>query len=298
MLSERSYMRDSGYGHRSTSVLTWLICAIAATFILQHVFWRWFGLRLDLLFELSIPAVKSGQVWTFITYGFLHSPANFFHILGNLLGLFFLGRELLPHLGSRRFLGLFFGAVAAGGLLWTATNWSHGGAVIGASAGVIALLVVFACMNPNQPITLLLFFVLPVTLKPKWIAISVLVIDLCGFLFYEAMGGISPMGFAHSAHLGGMAVGWLFYRYVHEREWQNPDRSTAVELPRWFQRKRQAATPPPAYKVNVEPQPVTRADIRAEVDRILDKINSDGFGSLTPAEKRLLDDAKDALSRH
>jgi hypothetical protein len=50
---------------------------------------------------------------------------------------------------------------------------------------------------------------------------------------------------------------------------------------------------PAAYQVNLG----SREDLRAEVDRILDKINSQGFGALTADEKRLLDEAKDLLSR-
>ncbi len=292
-------MRDS-YARQRTSVLTWLICLTVTGFILQNVFWRWFGPRIgdsfDRIFELSIPAIKSGQIWTLLTYSLLHSPANFMHLLGNVLGLYFLGREILPLLGSRRFLSLYGGAVVAGGLLWVATNWTYGGAVIGASAGVTALMIFFACLQPNQPMTFLLFFVLPVTLKPKWIAVALVVIDLSGFLFYEVLGNASPMGFAHSAHLGGMAFGWLFFRFVHQRDWQDPDRveSRGIELPRWFRRVRKAPSlATPAYKVNLS----TREDIKAEVDRILDKINGEGFGALTSDEKRLLDDARDALSR-
>jgi hypothetical protein len=41
-----------------------------------------------------------------------------------------------------------------------------------------------------------------------------------------------------------------------------------------------------------------RSDLRAEVDRILDNINREGFGALTEEEKRLLDEARDLLSRH
>ncbi|HEY0967730.1 MAG TPA: rhomboid family intramembrane serine protease [Opitutaceae bacterium] len=300
MLSDRSYMRDS-YARQTTSVLTWLICLTVAGFILQNVFWRWFGARagagFDRVFELSIPAIQSGQIWTLLTYSLLHSTGNFLHIIGNVLGMFFLGRELLPLLGSRRFLSLWGFAVLGGGLLWVATNWSHGGSVIGASAGVAALLVFFACLQPNQPMTFLLFFILPVTLKPKWIAVGLLAIDLFGFVFYEVLGSPSPMGFAHSAHLGGMAAGWLFFRFVHQRDWQNPDSvetTSGIELPKWFRRAQktpEVATP--AFKVNL----TNREDLKAEVDRILDKINSEGFGALTGDEKRLLDDARDALSR-
>ncbi|GAB1488700.1 rhomboid family intramembrane serine protease [Opitutaceae bacterium] len=300
MLSDRSYMRNS-YARQTTSVLTWLICLTVAGFIIQNIFWRWFGMRagagFDRLFELSIPAIQSGQIWTLLTYSLLHSTGNFLHIIGNVLGMFFLGRELLPLLGSRRFLSLWGFAVLGGGLLWVATNWSHGGSVIGASAGVAALLVFFACLQPNQPMTLLLFFVLPVTLKPKWIALGLLAIDLFGFGFYEVLGSTSPMGFAHSAHLGGMAAGWLFFRFVHQRDWQNPDSVEApsgIELPKWFRRAQKTPeVAAPVFKVNL----TNREGLKAEVDRILDKINSEGFGALTSEEKRLLDDARDALSR-
>lgn len=293
-------MRDD-YGRRSTSVLTWITCAIVAGFILQNVFWRWFGtsagMSFDATFELSVDGLKSGRIWVLLTYGLLHSLGNFLHIVGNLLGLYFLGRELLPLLGNKRFLQLFFGAILVGGITWTAVNWNYGGAVIGASAGVAALLIVFACINPNQPITLLLFFILPVTIKPKYLAFGLLAMDAIGFVFWEVTGSASPLGYAHSAHLGGMAAGWLFFRYVHQGDWSSPDRSPSIELPRWLRRAKRTETP--NYRVNVSPAPgpVSREDLRAEVDRILDKINSQGFGSLTVEEKRRLDEAKDLLSR-
>lgn len=292
-------MRDS-YARQRTSVLTWLICLTVAGFLIQNVFWRWFGPRagegFDRMFELSIEAIQSGRIWTLLTYSLLHSTGNLLHIIGNLLGLYFLGRELLPLLGSRRFLNLYGLAVFVGGLFWVATNWTYGGSVIGASAGVVSLLIFYACLQPNQPITLLLFFILPVTLKPKWIALTVLAVDLFGFFFFEVMGSNSPLGFAHSAHLGGMAAGWMFFRFVHQRDWENPDRaeSGGIELPRWFRRaKKTPEIAQPAYKVNLP----SRENLKAEVDRILDKINSEGFGALTPEEKRLLDDARDAMSR-
>lgn len=287
-------MRDHGYGRQTTSVLTWIICAIIACFVVQVLFTTWFKTDLTSLFELSVGGLKSGMVWTPLTYALMHDTRLYLHVIGNLLGLFFFGREILPYLGPRRFLGLFIGAVLAGAGLWLATNWSHGGAVVGASAGVVAVVVVYACLNPNRPITLLLFFILPVTLKPKWIALSLLAMDLFGFVFYEALGNRSPLGFAHSAHLGGMLTGWIYFRYVHAREWRTPDRAPSMELPTWFKRAKE--TPEiaqPAYKVNL----TNREDLRAEVDRILDKINSDGFGALTADEKRLLDDAREALGR-
>jgi membrane associated rhomboid family serine protease len=293
MLSDRSYMRDN-YPRERPSVLTWLISAIVAGFILQLVFERWFNLSgsVEYYFGLSASGLRAGHVWTLLTYSFLHDAGNLLHIVGNLLGIYFIGRILQPMLGAARFLGLYAAAVIVGGLAWAAVNWHTGGIVIGASAGVAGLFIVFACFYPNQPVTFLLFFVLPVTLKPKYIAIAAVLIDLAGCFFYEIMGAVSPFGFAHSAHLGGMAAGWIYYRYVHEANWRFPSRRPDIELPRWMSKGAKAAVPA-AYQVNLG----NRGDLRAEVDRILDKINSEGFGSLTPDEKRLLDEAKDLLSR-
>lgn len=293
MLSDRSYMRNPGYGRQTTSILAWIICALGAGFVVQILFEVWLRVDVSGLFELSTESFKAGMVWTALSYALIHHTGNYLHIIGNLLALFFFGREILPYLGGRRFFWLFVSAVLGGAALWLATNWSHGGIVVGASAGVMAVIVVYACMNPNQPITFLLFFIVPVTVKPKWIALTLLVIDLFGFAFYEVLGKESPLGFAHSAHLGGMLVGWMYFRYVHAREWRTPDRAPAMELPGWFKRSRQAPDAAPVYKVNIS----NREDLKAEVDRILDKINSEGFGSLTDDEKRLLDDAREALGR-
>lgn len=294
MLSDRPYMRDD-YSRNTSNVVTWLISAIVATFVLQFVFLRWFnGDRgLDSLLSLTVDNIAAGKVWTLFTYSFLHSTGNLLHVVANLLGLYFLGRALQPLLGAKRFMWLYAGAVMSGAVLWLGTHWPGGGAAIGASAGVAGLFVVFACFHPNQPVTFLLFFVLPVTLKPKYVAIGLLAFELFGFVFYEIMGAVSPFGpIAHSAHLGGMLAGWIYFRYLHTARWRTASTRPDIELPRWLQKTAKAA-PPAAFQVDV----ARREDLRAEVDRILDKINSDGFGALTADEKRLLDEARDLLSR-
>ena len=292
MLSDRTYMRDN-YPRERASVLAWLISAIVAAFVLQLVFSRILEMpgALEHYFGLSAAGLRAGRVWTLLTYSFLHDTNNLLHIVSNLLGLYFLGRVLLPMLGAKRFVSLYAGLVLTGAVAWSAANWHVGGSVVGASAGVVGLFVVFACFYPNQPVTFLLFFIVPVTLKPKYIALAALFIDLAGFIFYEVMGVPSPFGFAHSAHLGGMAAGWIYYRYLHEASWRLPGRSRDIELPQWMKKARTSA--PAAYQVNVG----SPGDLRAEVDRILDKINSSGFGALTAEEKRRLDEAKDLLSR-
>lgn len=297
MISDRNYMQDD-YQRETTSAVVWLICAMVAGFVLQNVFEHWFQEKdfLYRFFSVTIPGLSVGRIWTLGTYVLLHSTSNLLEIFFVLLSFFFIGREVLTQIGTRRFLGLFAAIVIGGGLAWTATNWRHGGALFGATTAVYGLLAVYAAFNPNRPITLLLFFILPVSIKPKYLAYIALFIDSCGFLFYEVMQQPSPFGFAHSAHLGGMAVGWIYFRYVHNSDWSQVFRRNRTErapftVPTTKRTKEKRAV----AEAKLTPQ---RLELRAEVDRILDKINSQGFGSLTPEEKRTLDQARDLLSRH
>ncbi len=285
-------MRDD-FGRNRTSVLVWLLCAVVAGFFLQVVFKTAFKSdAFDLVFQLSTRDILAWEAWRFLTYPLLHD--NILHVAFNSLTLYFLGRELHPYLGEKRLLGFIIGAAALGGLLWFAVNFHRDSVVIGASAIAMAFLILFACFNPNREITFLFLF-FPVTIKPKYLAYIVLGIDVLGLLTGEIPGGRFDTGIAHSAHLGGALAAVLYFYFVHQREWRTPDRNPEMELPRWLKRSKAAPeTAQPKFRVNLS----NRADLRAEVDRILDKINSHGFASLTAEEKKLLDDAKDSLSRH
>jgi membrane associated rhomboid family serine protease len=298
MLSDRPYMRGD-YQRERTSVLTWLISAIVAGFALQLLVGWMDGKSLVLPgLALSVPALRAGWVWTLLTHSFLHNPHFIFHAVGNVFLLFLLGRELLPMLGPKRFLGLYAAATIVGGLLWTAVHWRLGGNQmhIGATAAVDALFIVFACFFPNQELNFLLFFLFPVTLKPKYIAAALVLFDLVSLIFWEIPAAAMPydVAIASSAHLGGMLTGFAFYRFVYDSSWfghSSPDAEGA--LPRWLRRNQKTpAAAAPVTTVAAAPE-----NIRAEVDRILDKINSQGFAALTPEEKRILAEARDQLSR-
>ncbi len=297
MLSDRSYMRDE-YRSQKTSVLIWLLSSLTGGFIVQLFLHRAFapptGRIFDAIFELSIDGLQHGQLWGLVSYGFLHDtgPLVLLHLLVNCLLTWVIGRELLPILGSRRFLGFWFFALLMGGLLWTATNWRFHGSLIGASSAVAGLIALHGLLNPNQRVTLLLLFI-PVTFVMKYAVLTLLGIELIGFFLFELVGKTSGFGWEHSAHLGGMFAGWAYFRFVHQREWQNPDGRVEVELPKWFKRAHAEPDAPAPAKVNV----VSREDMKAEVDRILDKINSEGFSSLTLEERQVLDNARDVLSK-
>jgi membrane associated rhomboid family serine protease len=288
MIYDRPYMRSDS-GRREVSALAWIIGITIIVFVVQTIFRVWFKSPLiEDLFALSQGSMKNGFVWSLVTYGFLHGGS--LHVLVNLLAAFILGRELLPILGPARFVGLYMGAIIVGGLTWLAVSFTHnGGILLGGSGAVFALLTVFACFYPNKPITFLLFFIIPVTVKPKYLALIFLGIAMFGLLFQELPGNDYV---AHSAHLGGMLAGWIYFRYFHHRTGEFSTARPNIKVPQWFRRNTASPTPN-RYKVNVgRPE-----NVRAEVDRILDKINNSGFGSLTDREKKILDEAHDTLNR-
>ena len=292
MLSDRSYMR-SDYPREGTSALTWILCATFAGALVQWTFWKWGNDAFADLLELRANSLSHYKVWTLFTYALLH--ADPFHLLLNLLGLFFLGREIAPLLGTSRFLQFYALAAFLGGAAWLALHFKTGGILVGASACAMAMFVFFACVYPEREITFLLFFVLPITVKPMVLAWCVLAFELVGFVFSELPAmSVFPTPMAHSAHLGGMLAGWLYFRFEFANN--GPDRAAGFgfDWRRLFRRRPKAIAPTATATSAGNPK---HANLRAEVDRILDKINSHGFGALTEQEKRLLDDAKDLLSR-
>ncbi|ATC62780.1 hypothetical protein CMV30_01680 [Nibricoccus aquaticus] len=294
MLSDRSYMRDS-YGRTTTSTLTWMLCALTAGFLIQTVFERALGSpHFNQFTALSLGGLQRIWLWTFVTYPLLHS--NVLHWLASLVTLFFLGRELLPLMGERRFAWFSAFSAVCGGLVWLLVPHGSGGALIGATPIVCALLMLFACLHPNRALPFLFFF-MPVTVRPKHLAWAVAGISALGLAVSEIPGDRFNLGIAHSAHLGGMLAALLYYRFVHLREWRTPDGRADIELPRWLSKtaKVAPAAEPAKYTVNVTAP--TRESLKAEVDRILDKINSEGLAALTAQEKRLLDDARNQISR-
>jgi membrane associated rhomboid family serine protease len=302
MLSERPYLAGE-YQREKTSALTWLISALLGGFILQLLLSaKWFsgaGVQLENLFGLSLPGLQHGWIWTLLTHSFLHSTDFVFHVIFSCLVIYFLGRELMPMLGPRRFLGLYVVATVVGGLAWTAAHWRFGtGGHLGAGAAVCAFIVVMACFAPDERLDFLLLFVFPVTLRPKYIAWFLAGVELLGLWVYELPGAILPFDWnvASSAHLGGMLTGFCYHRFVHNAPWFNrEDRPEPAGQPavRKAMDPAETVVPPEAGAGSAGTSP---QELRAEVDRILDKINSQGFNSLTPQERRALDHARKLLS--
>ena len=108
------------------------------------------------LFGLSLGGVRQGMFWQPFSYMFLH--AGLFHIVANMFGLYFMGRQLETTLGTRRFVQLYLVSGVLGGLGWLILSGSHGIPCVGASAAVFGIVCAFAAMFPRQKLTLLVYF--------------------------------------------------------------------------------------------------------------------------------------------
>lgn len=134
------------------------------------------------------PALLSQQPWTIITAIFVHG--SFWHILFNMISLYFLGSFFLRAAGERSFLAVFFLGGLAGNILFVllANPFSTG---IGASGAIFALGGALAIMVPKVRV-----FIIPIPVPiPLWVAIII-------FLLLSFLPGI-----AWQAHLGGLLLG-------------------------------------------------------------------------------------------
>lgn len=288
--------RDS----RSFDVIKGLIVVYVALFLLQQIAEKWLGyFGHYVLFGLSSGAVLHGHgLWTLLSYEFLQDTSGLdggiINLIFNLLGLYFFGGALRERIGSQRFLWLYFAFAIAGAAAWLAVyplgvNWPLFGP-LAVMSGIFAL---YCCYHADEQMTFLAFFIVPITAKPKYFCWLWIALDLVSFLFYEMVGRPSPLWNGSAANLAAMLVAYGYYRVGGRIDLFGRSSRSAIELPGWFHRKKKKEAAP-RFQVNI----TNRDNLRVEVDRILDKINSEGFGALTKEEKRLLDDARDLLSRH
>jgi len=234
------------------------------------------------------------QPWQWVTHALLHD--GFWHLLGNGLVLWWTGATVEQEHGPITLLKVLVGGALIGALTWflTGLGGSQNGALVGISAGVYALMLVALLDKLDHQITLLLFFFLPVTLKVRWLLIVVALFSILGWGFSELPGRHEwlswkpawPDGIAHSAHLGGLIFGWLAWRYLNRTNWAPSYAQVQEPMP--------TDAPSPAFETpteeNPSSRPLTSAQARAEMDRLLDKISAGGFGSLTAGEKRRLEE--------
>jgi membrane associated rhomboid family serine protease len=247
-----------------TPVVKWLLVLNIGIFLLA-ISIKPFG---DFIYSwLSVDSTstfRSLQLWRLIGYQFLHDTSNPWHLVLNMLGLYFLGPTLERFWHSKKFLVFYLACGAAGGisyLLLTAIGITSPGILIGASGAILGMLAACALLFPQFVVYVMPFFP-PVPIRIA--AVVLLFIYIVSIFTRAANAG------GDAAHLAGMAVG-AGYVYLWPR-WKNRYR-IASETDDWEKKFK-------AYN-----------QLQKEVDRILEKVNSQGVSSLTKKEKKILAEA-------
>lgn len=148
--------------------------------------------------------------WQLLTYGFMHDPDGFAHIIFNMLTLLMFGAPIEHVWGARRFLTYYLVCVAGAGLCQLIVGtWmvAQGGAAyptIGASGGVFGVLLAYGMLFPQQRVMML---IPPIPMKAR-----TLVFVMGALALLLGFTGLQP-GVAHFAHLGGMLFGYLLIRH-------------------------------------------------------------------------------------
>jgi membrane associated rhomboid family serine protease len=265
-----------GFGFTLTPWVKRLLIANGVIYLLMLIvgrgfFWNWFGFT---------PAEVLTRPWGVVTYMFIHG--DFWHVLLNMLVLFFFGPPLESRWGSNEFLKYYLLCGLGGAAL--SFLFAPTAGVIGASAAVYGVMLAFAWYWPDSPIYI--WGIFPV--KAKWMVAFLFILT-----FISAFGGAGG-GVAHFAHLGGLAAGALYLRVGA------PDAAGGSFLRKSGRGQRMAIVPRKEEEEEGRSRRVVRRsrgkdglpdeELLDEVDRILDKISASGMASLSDEERQVLDE--------
>ena len=212
------------------------------------------------------------RFYTILTYQFFHE--GFFHLLFNMLWLYWLGRIFLDFLKPRQFHFIYLAGGFAGALIYLlaynifpvfAAATASGATVIGSSASVMAIVVATATLVPDYVIRLLFFG----DVKLKYLAIAYVVLDLIGLSSGNAGGSF--------AHLGGSLLGFTYIKLL----------KTGTDWSAFFKRKPKLRVVKNSTGGRNEKKNISVVD-QKEIDAILDKISKSGYDKLTREEKETL----------
>ncbi|MBX9790036.1 MAG: rhomboid family intramembrane serine protease [Pirellulales bacterium] len=228
--------------------------------------------------------LRPWNAWQLLTYGFAHDTTTIWHVGLNMFALWFFGRDVEELYGRRTFAWLYLTGIVIAGLVWAACEqlaaWGTGVTahvpVVGASGGVCSVMIIYACNFPKRII--LIWGLLPV---PAVVLVGLYILqDIASAVGADARGG----NVAYMAHLGGAAYGWLFYR----TQWSFGSIVPALPLGK---AGRKLSWPARRPKLRLHEEPADEPNWQQEVDEVLAKISREGEASLTPAERRKLEDA-------
>ena len=222
---------------------------------------------------MFVPALVLQRPWTPITYMFLH--AGLWHILFNMIGLYFFGPRLEARIGSRHFLILYLIAGVAGAVL--SFFLTPRAMIVGASGAVFGVLLGFARYWPHERIYI--WAVLPVPAR-------MMVVGLTLLSLYSGFSGAGA-GIAHFAHLGGFVGAWGFLKVRERRSGSFRRKATRGADPTALDRLSGRAAREEKRWESIRVEELHEIN-RHEVERIRTKIRDSGAGSLTPEERAFM----------
>jgi len=307
---DREYYRDqssfSGYWSVQGSVCRQIVMVTGIVYLLQILSAPLGGAASPVTSWLEF-TIREGlgkfQIWRFLSYAFVHDESSLWHIVGNMLMLWFFGPEVEGIYGSRDFLRFYLSsavfAVAAQALFGLVSGQPDG-PVVGASGAVLAVMMLYAMHFPRRRVYV--FGIVPV--EVRWLVGVCVAFNLLPMLF-PAASQVKTASIAYAAHLGGLAFGWLYYRYeLRGRLWGWLDH--LLDRQAWGRQRRQRETirtgklkvhhpedPPPRSDFDDE----SEDDFRERVDDILRKISAQGEASLTKPERAVLTEAAERFKR-
>ncbi len=209
------------------------------------------------------------MIWQPFTYLFFHG--GIWHVLINMFVLWMFGSELERIWGKGHFLKFYFVTGVGAGLVTMIFGLNSMTPIVGASGAVYGVLLAYGLTYPNR--TVYLYGIIPI--KSLWFVIGIGVIA-----FMSSFDNVSQI--SHLTHLSGMMIGYLMLK--------RPVRFNDL----WFTIRKRTLE----YKIKHEEKKVSQHQaIEREIDRILDKINREGFDSLTEEEHDRLYKGSQSLSR-
>jgi membrane associated rhomboid family serine protease len=224
-----------------------------------------------------------GQFWRLLTYAFCHDRLSVFHIVFNMLFLYWFGCTLESMLGTREFVLFYCTSAVVSALAFIGLELYNGTKMpcVGASGAVIAVMMLYTMHFPRQVIYICWFF--PVEMR--WVMLFYAIWDLHPVLL-NLSGDPQYAGIAHAAHLGGLAFGFAYAKY----QWNLESITERLTWPDWSMKRR------PRLRLAPETMPEPEPEHDPEhVDRVLAKIFESGQGSLTDEERALLQRASERM---
>lgn len=211
-------------------------------YLLPRMAPSWVDYRFTETFALSLDGLRAGHLWQLVTYQFLHgSPL---HIFANSWAIFIFGRVVEARMGAWRMLVIYLLSGIAGGLvqmlgsgLWPGLFGDE--PIIGASASAYGLVAAFVTLFPSQRLLMLLFFILPISMRARTLLKLSVWFSLLGILYpifvprvhkylpFPARIDSMFLGIGHAAHLGGMGAGLLLTLWLRRGMRLRP----VVEIP-------------------------------------------------------------------